>query len=102
MPLALRDTEHVDRNGIANRLQRLIAELDATASPDALPSLLHDCNAAIETSLELARYREREPVPPARELTSLAAMILTAEPCEVTGLMRQIRRVIGRLDAVAE
>jgi hypothetical protein len=102
MTIAFCDAERIERSRLANQLKHLIVQLDTSPCPDVLHPLLTDCTAAIEESLDVARDRERDPMPPTSELAWLTEMMLISEPREVVGVLRQIRRVLGRLDSRTE
>jgi len=97
----LTSAEAIDRGLVMSLLERLIANLDAPHSENLGP-LLHACDAALEAALEAARAHAREPSSPdGRELAWLVELLLTAEPRSIIGVLRQIRRVLGRIDACA-
>jgi hypothetical protein len=99
---ALRKTEQPDRSGLVVHLRSLIGQLETTSCGGDLRPLLHECNAELERSLEVERdERERELDPISvtkRELAWLTERLLAAEPAEVAGILRRIRRVLARLD----
>jgi len=104
MSVALRVAEDTDRSDLVAQLRDLVALLDRTPRLDALSPLVHDCNAALEESLGAARDRDgdHDPrSPTSRELAWLTEMMLVAEPQDLVVIMRQIRRLLGRIDTHA-
>jgi len=87
------------RGEVARLLANLIAKLDTAPRSEILCLLAKACDAAIETSLEGSHLRPAEPAPPTRsELASLLELLVAVDCREAIGVLRQIRRVIGRLD----
>jgi hypothetical protein len=88
-----------DASRIANLLGALADLLDAKGSASSLTRIIAACDAAIVESLEAARDRKEEPAQPtSHELTVLARMLQRAEPDDAVVLLRQIRRLLGRVD----
>jgi len=95
-------TGTIDRNHVASLLGRLIVHLHAAPRDGIQRSLVRACDA-IEEAIEASRAGDRDPaVPAGRELAGLVDLLLTSEPQRILEVMRQIRRVLGRLDACIE
>src|SRR5579859_5818467 len=78
----------------------VIASLAAPPAGDSLRASLSRCNAELELCLEA--HRAPAASPPARdELERLLGQLAGAEGTELTSVLRQLRRVLGRLDTRA-
>lgn len=100
----LRSTVDPSRDSLAARLRALCDQLDGRAHPEPLRSLFDGCTEELEASLEAAPGRAPEAAPDlragaSRELAWLSERLLGAEAADVVGILRRIRRILGRLDA---
>ncbi|HET9627492.1 MAG TPA: hypothetical protein VFP84_39315 [Kofleriaceae bacterium] len=78
-------------------VEDVVACLDSTS--DALASAVVACNAALEHCLESARGRRDDHTANARDdLQRLLRLLAIVERDDVPFVLRQIRRVLGRLD----
>lgn len=86
-------------------LATLVGEVAAClggSSDGALAAAVERCNAALETALEGQRPvpRAEDPAALREELRGLARLLVAADRGDAPLVMRQIRRVLGRLDAL--
>ncbi len=87
-------------------LATLVGEVAAglgAASGGALAEVVERCNAALEASLESQRGAApgaEDPAALREELRGLARLLVAADRGDAPLVMRQIRRVLGRLDAL--
>jgi hypothetical protein len=87
---------------LASLVNHVVACLD-TPTDELLYDAVARCSAALETQLEAQREREarerEDPLAAARdELLRLAQLLTAVDRGDVALVMRQIRRVLGRLD----
>jgi hypothetical protein len=71
--------------------------------PRPQPDMVAECNAVIEGCLEVHRPSDREAslVAAKDELRRLAKLLTIVDIADVAMVLRQIRRVLGRFDALA-
>jgi hypothetical protein len=81
----------------------VVRHLEAPAAREPLYGAVARCNASLEHCLEIQRNdRDREASLSAarEELKRLSRLLTIVDPADVTMVMRQIRRVLGRFDSV--
>jgi hypothetical protein len=86
---------------LASLVEDVVARLETPAPLDAPDRLIPECNAALEACLELLRdVGDRDDlVRTARDdLRRLGRLLKLVDGADVSFVMRQIRRVLGRLD----
>jgi hypothetical protein len=85
--------------GLATMVDDVVLRLDGSAFGAPLSDVVAECNAALELCLETQRAsRVRESSVTARdELRRLARLLTVVEAPDAAIVLRQIRRVLGRL-----
>jgi hypothetical protein len=97
----LRGSEHRAIGRLASLVGDVVAQLE-TPSEEALYGAIAECNAALEVCLELQRDvgdRDDLAATARDDLKRLSRLLMVAERADVPFVMRQIRRVLGRLDS---
>jgi hypothetical protein len=82
----------------------VVSRLEATTEGKPLHQVVAECNAALEGCLEAqrdSRSREDREDTARDDLKRLARLLTIVDRADVAFVMRQIRRVLGRFDAIA-
>lgn len=87
---------------LADLVWDVVDQLETPSHCEPLGLVVAECNAALEGCLETERAaREVEDrVASTDELRRLARLLTVVDPADASLVMRQIRRVLARLDAV--
>lgn len=98
------DRDHEPRLAeLVRDVRDVVRHLESAAAREPLHGAVARCNANLEQSLETqrdARDRDASLVEAREELKRLARLLTVVDPADVTMVMRQIRRVLGRFDSV--
>ena len=95
--LAIAQTTTFECEVISNQLERIASEL----GHGAVDELVAECDATIVRCLESARRQSEPQRSEERELRALATLLELSAPHERALLLREIRRVLRRLDTGA-
>ena len=83
------------------RVLHLLEHLASQLDRGPVHGLVAECDALIVDCLEHQRRRTEPSAPSRRELLALMKLLAAAGAHEQAVILREIRRVLGRLDAVA-
>lgn len=86
---------------ILHLLEYIAAQLDRGPDRGPVHELVAECDALIVECLEHQTRKTEPSVPSRRELLALTRLLATAGVHEHAVILREIRRALGRLDAVA-
>jgi len=92
--LATAETTIFECEVISNQLERIASELGHGGVDD----LIAECDATIVRCLESARRQSEPPRSEERELRALATLLELSAPHERPLLLREIRRVLRRVE----
>lgn len=88
---------------LASLMIDVAAQFDPQRPRQPVPDMVAECNAVIEGCLEAHRPSDRESITAARdELRRLAKLLTIVDTADIAMVLRQIRRVLGRFDALAD
>lgn len=86
---------------LAAQIAEVVAQLDRPSSDARLQAAVVDCVASVEQCLELARAAAEDDdlaLHARDDLRRLARLLTVVDRADVPFVLRQIRRVLGRLD----
>jgi hypothetical protein len=96
-----RASEHRAVGRLAALVGDVVTQLEAQAVGLELRGAVSECNASLELYLEMQRDvcdLDERPDTAAEDLRRLARLVTAVERADVPMVLRQIRRVLGRLD----
>jgi hypothetical protein len=101
--MSLRGPENRTIGRLASLVGNVVANLEAPAAHEPLRKVVSECNAALEAALDAHRDscdRDESPTSASDELKRLSRLLMVVDRADVVIVMRQIRRVLGRFDAL--
>jgi hypothetical protein len=90
---------------LASLIEATAAQLEASAGDQPPIGLIPECNAALESCLELLRDagdRDDLVVTARNDLKRFGRILKLVDGADLLFVMRQIRRVLGRIDACGD